>query len=68
MAKLLTIREARMRQNLTQAEIADRVGLSQPAIHYVEVGLLSVRQKDRPLWLQVLNNQPGQFFPQNRRR
>lgn len=65
MAKMLTIREARQRQGLTQAEIADRVGLSQPAIHYVEVGLLSVRQKDRELWLEVLKQPAGRVhFPE----
>lgn len=65
MAKLLTIREARQRQGLTQAEVADKVGLSQPAVSYVEVGLLSVRKKDRPLWLEVLKQPAGRVhFPE----
>lgn len=43
----LTLRDLRVRQELSQAEVAQRIGVCQPTLHYWERGKVGVSAKHR---------------------
>ncbi len=55
------IRKARRDANLTQGELADKLGISQGVISNVETGVSTIDAPDLPVWAEVLNK-PIMYF------
>lgn len=62
--RLLTIREARARLGISQAELGARVGLQQAFISMVENAQLTVPEGQRRVWEEALGMPAGRiYFP-----
>ena len=56
------IRRARREADLTQRELADKLGLNQGQISTIESGQAKLAATDLPRWAQVLNKPVMYFF------
>lgn len=55
------IRKARRDANLTQGDLADKLGISQGVVSNVETGISTIDVPDLPLWADALNK-PIMYF------
>jgi DNA-binding XRE family transcriptional regulator len=60
MGKMLSIREARKRAGMIQADLGRLVDIPQVLVSFVENEVVTVPKRDRPTWEWALNS-PGQI-------